>query len=383
MSEAGRLILAAVIAAFVALASAQTPPASTLVYVGTYTSGKSRGIYAFRFDGSKGALTPLGLAAETKSPSFLALHPSGRFLYAVNEVNDVGQERGGSVNAFVVDRETGKLTLLNTQPSRGAHPCHLAVDRTGRFVLVANYTGGSVAVLPVAADGRLDAPIQVVPHEGSSVNQQRQQGPHAHFVAFDASNRYAIAVDLGADRLFVYRFDEKTGRLTPNEPRFTAVEPGAGPRHFAFHPDGRRAFVINELQSTITAYAWDAARGFLTPGATVVTTPEPPPEGNTTAHIRVHPEGRFLYGSNRGHDSIAVFEIAGDGRLEPVEFEPTRGRTPRNFEIDPSGRWLIAANQRSDSLAVFRIDGQTGALSPVGDLVGAPSPVCVLFHSGG
>ena len=380
MSPGRLLLLSAAVAALAASVRAQSPATSGLVFVGTYTGEKSQGIYAFRFDRSSGALSPLGLVAETRSPSFLALHPSGRVLYAVNELDDVGAEKGGSVSAFTLDRGTGRLTLLNTQPSRGAHPCHLTVDRTGRFVLVANYTGGNLSVLPVASDGRLGPPIQVVQHTGSSVNRERQQGPHAHFVTLDPTNRFAIAVDLGADKLFVYRFDEATGGLTPNDPPWTATAPGAGPRHFTFHPNGRLAFAINELTSTITTYAWDGERGTLTAASTTPTTPGPPPPGNSTAQIRVHPNGRVVYGSNRGHDSIAVLQASlPAGQLTPVAFEPTRGRTPRNFELDPSGQWLIAANQRSDSLAVFRVSSAEGTLSPSGKLVPAPSPVCVLF----
>lgn len=362
--------------------SAQAPqPAGQLVYVGTYTGAKStsKGIYAFRFDEKTGALTPLGLVAETRSPSFLALHPSGKFLYAVNEVNDVGEEKGGSVSAFTIDRATGALTLLNTQPTRGAHPCHLTLDRHGRHLLVANYSGGNLAVLPVSADGRLSPPVQVVQHSGSGPNAQRQKGPHAHSIDIDADNGFAISSDLGADRLFVYRYDGAAGRLTPATPAAVPASPGAGPRHFAFQPDEKFGFAINELTSTLTSYSWDG-RGALAPLGSVSTLPEGAVvPGNSTAEVRVHPAGRFVYGSNRGHDSIAVFQVGATGALTLVEHEPTRGKTPRNFTIDPTGQWLVAANQGTDTLAVFRIDEKTGTLTAVGPLAEVGTPVCVLF----
>jgi 6-phosphogluconolactonase len=354
-------------------------PAGVLVYVGTYTGQKSKGIYAFRFDGATGALTPVGLAAETRSPSWLTLHPSGRFLYAANETNDFDAGKSGSVSAFAIDRATGALTLLNAQSSRGAHPCHLGIDRAGTHIVAANYSSGTLAVLPVGADGRLAPASQVVQHEGSSVNAQRQKGPHAHSFDFEASGRFAISADLGADRLFVYRYDAANGTLSPAAPPAVAAEPGAGPRHFAFHPNGRLGFAINELTSTIASYAWDGGRGALKPVATVPTIAGVV-SGNSTAEIRVHPNGQFLYGSNRGQDSIAVFRIdQSTGVLTIVEHEPTRGRTPRSFTIDPTGRWLIAANQGTDTLAVFSISATDGALTAVGDLATVGAPVAVLF----
>jgi 6-phosphogluconolactonase len=355
------------------------PSSGVLVFVGTYTGAKSasKGIYAFRFDDRTGRLTPIGLVAETPSPSFLALHPSGRFLYAVNEVDDVGEEKGGSVSAFAIDAASGRLTPLNTQPSRGAHPCYLTVDSAGAGVLVANYTGGSLAVLPIEADGRLGPPAQVVHHTGRSVNRDRQEAPHAHSIDLDAANQFAVAADLGADKLFVYRY--RAVHLTPNLVPAIATEPGSGPRHFAFHPNGNVAFAINEMASTITSYGWDGRRGTLTLHETVSTMPSGSQKPNTTAEIRVHPTGRFVYGSNRGHDSIAVFATSPTGHLTFVERELTRGKEPRNFTIAPGGRWLIAANQGSNTLAVFQIDDKTGALAPVGPLVPVGVPVCVVF----
>jgi 6-phosphogluconolactonase len=359
------------------MVAAQTP--GMLVYVGTYTGQKSKGIYAFRFDPATGALTPIGLAAETRSPSWLTLHPSRRYLYAANETNDFDAEKSGSVSAFSIDRATGALTLLNAQSSRGAHPCHLGIDRTGTHIVAANYSSGNLAVLPIRPDGRLAPASQVVQHAGSSVNAQRQKGPHAHSFDFDGFDKFGVSADLGADRLFVYKYDVARGRLSAAEPPAVPAEPGAGPRHFAFHPNGRLGFAINELTSTVTSYSWNGARGALKPVATISTVPEAVP-GNSTAEIRVHPTGQFLYGSNRGHDSIVVFRIAqATGALTLVEHEPTRGKTPRNFTIDPSGRWLIAANQGTDTLTVFRIDEKAGSLTAVGDLTAVGSPVSVVF----
>jgi 6-phosphogluconolactonase len=351
-----------------------------LVYVGTYTGAKSKGIHAFRFNQSTGALTPVGLVAETPSPSWLVLHPSGQYLYAANEVDDVDAEKSGGISAFRIDRATGALTLLNAQPSRGAHPCHLAVDRAGAHLLVANYTGGTLAVLPLGSDGSLGSPSQVVRHKGSSVNTGRQSSPHAHSIDLDAGNGFAISSDLGADRLFVYRYDARSGGLSTGLQPAIAAAPGAGPRHFAFHPGGQFGFGINELNSTVTSYGWDAGRGALKTLATISTVPPRFRGENSTAEIRVHPGGQFVYGSNRGHDSIAVYRVgATSGILTLVEHEPTRGKTPRNFTIDPTGQWLIAANQTSDTLAVFRISDRNGALTPVGPLVKVGAPVSVVF----
>ncbi len=351
-----------------------------LVYVGTYTrGGKSKGIYVGRLDLARGALSQIGVAAESENPSFLALHPSGKFLYAVNEVASFGDEKNGAVSAFAVDPADGRLTLLNQQASGGGGPCHLVVDRDGRHALVANYGGGSVACLPIGDDGRLAPRSSFIQHRGSSVNARRQSAPHAHSINLDQENRFAVAADLGLDKLLVYRFDAGRGLLTPHDPPSAAVAPGAGPRHFAFHPSGRYAYVINEMNLTVTAFGYDGQRGVLSPLQTIATVPDDAPRsGLSTAEVRVHPSGKFLYGSNRGHDSIVVFGIDQDtGRLTHVENEPTRGRTPRNFFIEPGGKYLLAENQASDTVVVFRIDAATGALTPTGHVASVPSPVCI------
>jgi 6-phosphogluconolactonase len=350
-----------------------------LVYIGTYTGPKSKGIYVCRLNLGTGAMTPLGLAAEADNPSFLAIHPSHRFLYAASETGTFAGKKSGAVNAFAI-QETGKLTPLNQQPSGGAGACHLVVDKTGKDVLVANYDGGSVSVIPIHEDGKLGEPTAFIQHEGSSVDKERQEGPHAHSINLDAANRFAFAADLGLDKVLVYRFDPAKGTLLANDPPSVSVKPGAGPRHFAFHPGGRYAYVINEMHSTVTAFSYDPARGVLKELQTISTLPENFKGENSTAEVQVHPSGRFLYGSNRGHDSIAVFAIdPGKGTLRLVEQRSTQGKTPRNFGIEPSGQYLLAANQDSSSVVVFRIDPQSGRLSPAGPVVEVPSPVCVKF----
>lgn len=353
-----------------------------LVYFGTYTGEKSKGVYVSRLNMSTGALTPPELAAETPSPSYLAVHPNNNFLYAANEVRTFGDKESGSVSAFAVDRKSGKLTALNQEASVGRGPAYVTVDRKGLGVLVANYGGGSVAVLPIGPDGTLKPASAFVQHTGSSVDPRRQRGPHAHSINVDPANRFAYAADLGLDKILIYRFDAEQGSLTANDPPFAAVRPGAGPRHFAFHPTGRFAYVINEMDLTVTAFASDPQRGSLAELQTLSTLPlgETVQTGFSTADVQVHPSGRFLYGSNRGHDTIVVFSIdQKTGRLAHVEHESTQGSTPRGFGLDPTGRYLLAANQRSDSVVVFKIDQDTGKLTPAGHTIGLGSPVCVKF----
>ncbi|MEX2139263.1 MAG: lactonase family protein [Pirellulales bacterium] len=349
------------------------------VFIGTYTSGKSEGIYRAQLDLKSGELTQTELAAKVENPSFLALHPNGRFLYAAGELSNFEGKPGGAVSAFALDGETGKLALLNQQSSRGAGPCHLVVDPSGKNVLVANYGGGSVAVLPIGEDGRLQPASSFIQHEGKSVNARRQDAPHAHSINVDKAGAFAVAADLGLDKLLVYRFNPEQGRLTANDPPHASVAAGAGPRHFAFHPSGRFAYVINEMHSTVTAFDYDSKQGRLVQLQTLSTLPAPQ-QGNSTAEVQVHPSGKFLYGSNRGHNSLAIFAIdQGTGRLTPIGHQETGGKTPRNFGIDPTGSFVVAANQASDSVVVFRVNQTTGKLSPTGHSVEAPTPVCVKF----
>jgi 6-phosphogluconolactonase len=352
-----------------------------MVYVGTYTGGTSasKGIYRLRLDLATGVLTEAGPPTESVNPSFLALHPRGRYLYAVNETGGSAKDEGG-VSAFAIDARTGALTLLNQQSSRGGAPCHLALDARGRYLLVANYGGGSVAVLPVQADGRLSAATTFVQHEGHGADPGRQKGPHAHWVDLDKANHFALVADLGLDEVLVYKFDPAQGHLTPNQPPAVRLAPGAGPRHVAFHPDGRHVYVINELQSTVTTLSYDAQTGALGELQTLSTVPAGFTQPTFTAEIMVRPDGRFLYGSNRGHDSIAIFAVdPATGKLTAAGHQPTLGKKPRNFAIDQTGTYLLAANQDSDSIVVFRIDRASGALTPVGRPFSVPRPVCVLM----
>jgi 6-phosphogluconolactonase len=354
-----------------------------IVYIGTYTGAKSKGIYAFRFDSTTGRLIPIGLAAETENPSFLVLHPNRKFLYAVNEVDQfAGKKNNGGLSAFSIDQTTGKLRLINQQSTGGGSPCHVITDSAGGAAFVANYSGGSIAVFPIRSDGSLGEASSFIQHTGSSVNKERQESPHAHGIYLDNTGRFAAAVDLGIDRVMLYRFDASKAALIPSEPPFAPVRPGAGPRHFAFHPNGRFAYVNNEMASTVTAFQWNARKGSLTESQTVSTLPSEFTGTNSTAELEVHPNGRFLYVSNRGHDSIAVYAIDGrTGKLTLVQHQSTDGKTPRGFEIDPTGRFLVAGNQNSDTIVVFRIAQRTGRLSPTGQSVDAGSPVCVKFLS--
>jgi 6-phosphogluconolactonase len=335
------------------------------IFVGTYTGAGGRGIYKVELDASTGAVVAgPSLAAPSENPSFLALHPNGRFLYAVNEVG-----AAGAVSAFSVDSDSGALSLLNQQPSEGADPCHLTVDPAGRNVLVANYTSGSVAVLPIASDGSLRPPSSVRQLTGSGPNKVRQAGPHAHQVAFDPSKKFLLTVDLGSDRILV----------EPGEPGGVALEAGSGPRHLAWHPNGKTLYVICELSGSISGLRWDAERGVLSPFQRISSLPPGFSGANTAAEIAVSPDGRFVYASNRGDDALTIFSVGGGGRLAFAGRVPTGGRTPRHFAIDPSGRWLVAANQNSSSLVVFRLDPATGLPRRVGGVVVIPEPVCILF----
>jgi len=347
------------------------------MYVGTYTRKDSKGIYAFRFDSATGKLKPLGLAAETPNPSFLAIHPNGKYLYSVSEQGAAG---GGAVSSFQIDHASGKLTALNTQSTKGSGPCHLVVDKTGRSLVVVNYGSGSTTVLPVGADGKLGEASGHIQHSGSSVNRQRQQGPHAHSVNLSPDNRFAIVADLGLDKVLVYKFDAAKGTIAPHTPPAADVKPGSGPRHFSFHPSGKYGYVINEMLMTVTAFRYDPKKGTLTEIQTIPTVAEGPQPGYSTAEVLVHPSGKFLYGSNRGHNSIAMFTIdPSNGKLTHIGNEPTQGRTPRNFRIDPTGSYLLAENQDTDSIVVFSIDKTTGKLTPTGEKVSQPAPVCIRF----
>jgi 6-phosphogluconolactonase len=346
-----------------------------LVYVGTYTRRTSEGIYVYRLNAATGELRDGRLVAELDNPSFLAFSPDRRFLYAVGEHD----EPIGAVAAYAIDPATGDLAFLSRQPTGGPGPCHLTVDATGQMVIVTNYNGGSVAAFPVRDDGGLGEASTFIQHEGQTgPNTARQDGPHAHSVNLDADNRLAIIADLGMDRVMLYRMDPANGTLTPSDPASVSLAPGAGPRHFDWHPTRKFAYVINELGCTITAFSYDAARGSLAELQTVPSLPEGWSGSNSTADIHVSPSGEFVYGSNRGHDSIVIYRVdAATGTLTYVGHEPTGGQNPRNFAITPAGDFLLAANQDTDNIVTFAIDPASGELSPTGAVADAPMPVCL------
>ena len=377
----GVLLIAATMAASL---SAAAVPKEYDVYFGTYTNARtaSKGIYRARLEVATGKLSPAEVAAECKDPAFLAVHPNGKILYAIDESSDPAKRPGKGLAAYGIAARTGVLTLLNEQSNGGPGPCHLTVDAEGKCVLVANYGGGSVAAVALLPDGRLGAPGTFVQHTGSSVNPARQKEPHAHAVALSPDQRFVLAADLGLDQVLVYRLDAAKAGLRAHDPAFAKLPPGSGPRHLAFHPGGKFLYVINEMLCTMAVLAWDAARGTLSEVQTISTLPpgETVKPGTSTAELAVHPSGKFLFGSNRGHHSIVVYAIdAATGRLTHVENQPTQGRTPRHFAVDPTGAWLLAENQDSGTVVVFAIDAKTGRLTPTGQSLAVPAPVSAVF----
>lgn len=354
--------------------TADSTGASMLVYIGTASGDSTEGIYALRFDPASGALSPIGKVAQVLNPSFLARSPDAQTLYAISESS-------GSVLAYRVDAETGGLTLLNQQSTGGPGPAYVSMDQTGRWVLVANYGGGSVALLPVEADGRLGEATDVVQHEGSGPNAERQEGPHAHYIHTSPDNRYAYAADLGIDRVRIYTLDAENGSLMPASVQEAQTAPGAGPRHLDFHPSGRYAYLMNELDATVTAFSYDAERGALTPTQTLSSLPEDFEGFNKSADIHVHPSGRWLYASNRGDfDSIAIFSIdEATGQLTAAGHQSEGIDWPRNFAIDPSGRYMLVANREANEVRVFEINAETGQLTPTAHYAEMPEPTNVTF----
>jgi 6-phosphogluconolactonase len=351
------------------------------VFVGTYTRGTdSRGIYVYRFDNSTGALHETSVAEGIENPSFLAVHPNAKYLYSSDEIDSFENQYAGAVSAFAIDAQSGKLTLLNRQSAGGTSPCHLVVDPAGRHVLVVGYGSGTVAVLPIGDDGQLQPVADLIQHQGSSIDPVRQSSPHPHEIIVAPGGKFALVPDLGLDQILQYRFNSGTARLTANEPPYASAAPGAGPRHLAFHPDGRRAYVINELDLTVSAFDFDAEHGLLSHLETTSAVPEGIGRtGVSGAEIAVHPSGNFLYASLRGLDQIVSFRIdQSTGRLTPLERISTGGKTPRSFTIDPSGKWLLAANHGSGTIAVFRIK-ESGQLEATSEQASVPSPVCLQF----
>lgn len=350
-----------------------------LLYVGTYTDKGAKGIYAYHYDPASGQLSDSQVAAETVNPSFVTIDDKNRLLYAVNEVQKYRNESSGGVSAFAIETG-GRLRFLNEVASGGADPCYVSLDKTGKYVLVANYTGGSVSVFPIQQDGSLGAATAFIQHKGSGPNRERQEAAHAHWIETSPDNRFAVSADLGMDELLVYRFDASTGKLTANDPPFAKAEPGAGPRHLEFAPNGKFAYVINELQSTVSVFSYDFANGVLHVLQTISALPKEFSGENTAAEIAVHPNGRFLFASNRGHDSIAVFSIdKAKGTLRLIDNFSVKGRTPRSFVIDPAGSRLLVANQDTGNIVIFRINRSTGRLTATGQEVKVPAPVCLKF----
>lgn len=374
-------LLAALAFAFMAapnLRAQESKPDKLWVFVGTGGGKLAKGIYRFELDLATGKLANGELAAEASAPGFLAIHPNAKFLYAVG---NIGAKNQGGVIAFALDAKTGKLTKLNEQPAGGGGPCHVNVDRAGKNVLIANYGGGSANVFPIGEDGKLKDATGFVQHKGAGGDPKRQAGPHAHSVNISKDNRFAMVADLGLDKVLVYKLDADKGTLTPNDPPAVATAPGAGPRHFAFHSTAPLAFVINELDSTLSSLSFDADKGALKTLKTVSTLPKDyKGTNNSTAEVVVHPNGKFVYGSNRGHNSIVAFKLDDKtGDLSLVGHATEGINVPRNFNIDPTGQYMLVGNQQSNSIVVFKIDQATGELKPTGEKVEVGTPICVRF----
>jgi len=351
-----------------------------LVFVGTYTNSGSEGIYSFNFYPTTGELSPVGLAAKSDNPSFITIDQQGKFLYSVNELDKSNNEPGGAVSAFSVNRKSGKLDFIHQVSSLGTWPCHLSLDKTGRFLMVANYGSGNYAVFPIGQDGKPGKHSAFVQNEGSGANPERQTGPHAHFIQVTNDNKFVLAADLGTDKIMIHQFDETNGTLGAADPGFVQSEPGAGPRHFVFSPSGNLLYVLNELTSTISVFDFKPNTGAFISKQTISMLPDHFTGNNSGAEILVDAKGRFLYASNRGDNSIVQFSIdPGNGSLTPVAWVPCGGKTPRNFEIDPTDKWLFVANQDSDNIIIFRIDQESGKLVQMSDSLKINAPVCIRF----
>ncbi len=353
-----------------------------ILYVGSYTQPQSsaKGIYAYKLDAKTGKLAELGLMAETPNPTFLALHPNGKYLYAINEINTFQGKQAGSVTAYSVDRATGKLTLLNQVSSGGPGPCHLIVDATGKTLMVANYGGGSFASFPIMPDGKLGEAASFVQDEGSSANKSRQSGPHAHSVNLPRNNKFMLGADLGTDKVMVFRLDAPNGKIAPASPPSASVKPGSGPRHMVIAPDEKHVYVVNEMASAVTTFEYDANTAAMKEIDMVSTLPADFKGESTCAEIAIDARGRFVYASNRGHNSIAVFAVdAKTGKLTLIQNQSSGGAIPRGFILDPSGNWLIAGNQNTNNIAILKVDRKTGKLTATGDKLDLGAPVTFVF----
>ena len=356
--------------------TAQAQSAKEIMYVGTYSTRGSEGIYVFEFDRKAGTMQPIQATTNGKSPSFLALHPTGKYLYAVNE----GAGQTGSVSAYAIDRATGKIQFLNTQSSLGGGPCHISVDQTGKTAFVSNYGGGSLAVLPIRADGTLGEATDSVQDVGSGPNAQRQEKPHVHSATLSPDNRLVYVADLSTDKLNIFTIDVNASKVKPASTPFVTVKPGSGPRHFTIHPTDKYAYLVEEITSTVAVFARNTKTGALTLlDDNVQTLPDNFSGQNTSADIHIDPSGKFLYQSNRGANTLAIFAIGNDGKLTKVGDQPTEGKTPRNFLIDPKGDYVFVAHQDSDNITIFKRDQKTGKLTYTGQSVKVPAAVCVIM----
>ncbi|MBE7495551.1 MAG: lactonase family protein [Verrucomicrobiaceae bacterium] len=359
------------------LASMTLHAADPVLFVSSFASGDKAGIHAFGFDLEKGALKPLHRSTGIQNPFFLAVSPDSRFLYAI-DAEKFGGAEDENVAAFALEGRTGRMKRLNHQSARGTASCYLDVDATGKTVLVANYSTGSVASLPVKSDGSLDAAASFFQHSGSSIDPARQKGPNAHCFVISPDNRHALAADLGIDKIMIYTLDAASAKLTPNAAQpFARLTPGSGPRHLAFHPGGKLVYVINELANTITVFDWNAADGTLKDKQTITTLPKDFAGTSHTADLKITPDGRHLYGTNRGHDSLASYRIAEDGTLTLLAIQPSGGKGPQNLLITPDGRWLLCANMPGNNVVVFKMDAATGRITPHGDPVEVPMASCI------
>ena len=349
-------------------------------YVGNYGTGQEGGIYFCRLQLITGEMIIRGNISGIDNPSFLSMDASNQYLIAVNEVSEINGNPGGSVSSFKIDPENGRLTFINMQSTLGESPCHITIDRTGKFILIANYSGGNIIVFPILQDCMIGKNVEFIQHKGKSIIPDRQENPHPHSIILSPDNRYAFVPDLGLDKILIYRFDQKTGKLRSSDIPYISLKPGAGPRHFTFSQDGKFAYVINELDSTVTAFRYYPDKGKLKEIQTITTLPGDFTGTSYCADIHIHPNNLFLYGSNRGHNSISTFSIdPSKGKLKLKGFTETLGDFPRNFAIDPSGQYLLAANQRSDNIFSFRIKPETGELTPTGYKIEIPKPVCIKF----
>ncbi len=350
------------------------------LYVGTYTTGKSKGIYRCRFDPSSGSINKTGVREGIINPSFLAIDPQKKYLYAVSETGNYQGKTSGSVDAYKITGSAGSLEYLNERPSHGAAPCHIIVDKESRYVMVANYNSGNIAVFPIEEDGRLGRATDIIQHHGSSINKERQAGPHAHCIVLDPDNRFALSCDLGTDKVMIYHFDAEKGKLLPADQPFAKVKPGLGPRHIAFHPNGKIIYVICEMGNVVLVFDYDPEKGRLRQKQSIPTIPSDFKGKTKAAELQASSDGRFLYASNRGADTLVVYAIhPQNGELSLVQTQPALGKFPRHFIIDPTGKYLIAANKNSDNIVVFSINQETGKLAPTGETLDIPAPVCVTF----